>query len=153
MPTSSTPRPTGSLKTLKRPGSFCGGRRALWQGDRIVQTDLAATLEAIAKNGPDAFYRGPVAAAVEKASRAHGGILTARDFAGYTAIEGSPLNCTYRGYVLLSAPPPSSGGVAIWEILTILEGYDIEGSGFRSARSIHLMVEAMPALFATATPY
>ncbi|MFI4986325.1 MAG: gamma-glutamyltransferase [Alphaproteobacteria bacterium] len=112
-------------------------------GDRLVQADLAATLQAIAERGADAFYKGDVAQAVEAASKANGGILTAEDFAHYTVTEGPPLGCSYRGYVLLSAPPPSSGGVTICEILNILEGYDMRGLGFRSARSVHLMVEAM----------
>jgi len=112
-------------------------------GDRLVQTDLAATLQAISQQGADAFYRGPVAAAVEKASQEHGGILTAADFAGYTVTETAPLTCSYRGYRLLSAPPPSSGGATTCEILNILEGYDVTVLGFRSAPSVHLMVEAM----------
>jgi gamma-glutamyltranspeptidase/glutathione hydrolase len=121
-----------------RPG---GGR---WEpGDRLVQQDLAATLELIARHGPDGFYKGPIAAAVEAASKNNGGVLTARDFAAYTVTETEPLTCSYRGYVVVSAPPPSSGGAAICEILNILEGYDIAGAGFRSARSVRWMVEAM----------
>ena len=112
-------------------------------GDRLVQKDLGATLEAIAKEGPGAFYQGPIAAEVEQASRAGGGILTARDFAGYTATEGAPLTCTYRGYVLISAPPPSSGGTTICEILNILEGYELKRIGFRSPHAIELMIAAM----------
>jgi gamma-glutamyltranspeptidase/glutathione hydrolase len=112
-------------------------------GDQLVQTELAATLELIALQGPDAFYKGPVAAAVEKASNENGGILTARDLAAYAVTEAAPLTCSYRGYVLVSAPPPSSGGTTICEILNVLEGYDIKASGFRSADSVRLMVEAM----------
>ena len=112
-------------------------------GDRHVQKELAATLELISLQGPDAFYKGPVAMAIEAASKANGGILTAKDFAAYTATEGKPLTCTYRGYVLVSSPPPSSGGTTICEILNILEGYDMKARGFHSARSVHLMVEAM----------
>ena len=112
-------------------------------GDRFVQTDLAATLAAIARHGSDTFYRGSVAAAVEKASRAEGGILSARDFADYTATEGPPLSCTYRGYTLISAPPPSSGGTTICEILNILEAYDLKRMGFHKPRPIELMVAAM----------
>ncbi|HEV2099841.1 MAG TPA: gamma-glutamyltransferase [Stellaceae bacterium] len=112
-------------------------------GDRLVQKDLAATLEAIAQKGPDAFYKGPVAAAVGRASRANGGILTARDFADYTVTEGPPLTCSYRSYTIVSAPPPSSGGVTICEILNILEGYDMKALGIHSARSTQLMLEAM----------
>ena len=112
-------------------------------GDRIVQTELAATLESIAQQGPEGFYKGPIPAAVEKASSAKGGILTARDFADYTVTETSPLTCSYRGYRIVSAPPPSSGGTTICEILNILEGYDLKALGFRSAPSVHLQVEAM----------
>ena len=112
-------------------------------GDRLVQTDLAATLELIAQQGPDAFYKGPVAAAVERASSENGGILTAHDFAAYTVTEVVPLSCSYRGYLLVSAPPPSSGGATVCEILDVLEGYDIAALGFRSAHSVRLLVEAM----------
>ena len=73
----------------------------------------------------------------------NGGVLTARDFADYTVTESKPLTCSYRGYVIVSAPPPSSGGATICEILNILEGYDIAGVGFRSAGSVRWMVEAM----------
>jgi gamma-glutamyltranspeptidase/glutathione hydrolase len=112
-------------------------------GDRLVQGDLAATLALISEQGPEAFYKGPVAAAVDRASRENGGILAAGDFAAYTVTETAPVTCTYRGYLLVSAPPPSSGGTTMCEILNILEGYDIAKSGFRSAKSVHLMVEAM----------
>lgn len=128
----------GAAKIFLRPD---GGH--LEPGDRLVQSDLATTLELISQQGPDAFYKGPVAAAVEKASRENGGILAASDFAAYTVTETAPLTCTYRGYLLVSAPPPSSGGTTMCEIVNILEGYDIARSGFRSVKSVHLMVEAM----------
>ena len=112
-------------------------------GDRLVQNDLAATLEGIARGGPDAFYKGPIAAAVATASAANGGILTAMDFANYRVTEGPPLTCSYRGHRILSAPPPSSGGTTLCEILNILEGYDLKALGFRSAPSVRLLVEAM----------
>ena len=131
-------RDPGAAKIFLRPD---GSR--LEPGDRLVQSDLAATLELISQRGPEAFYKGPVAAAVEKASRENGGILTAGDFAAYTVTETAPVTCTYRGYLLVSAPPPSSGGTTMCEILNILEGDDIAASGFRSAKSVHLMVEAM----------
>jgi gamma-glutamyltranspeptidase/glutathione hydrolase len=128
----------GAAKNFLRPdGSH------LEPGDRLVQSDLAATLELISQQGPEAFYKGPVAAAVEKGSRENGGILAAGDFAAYTVTETAPLTCSYRGYLLVSAPPPSSGGTTTCEILNILEGYDIAASGFRSAKSVQLMVEAM----------
>ncbi len=117
--------------------------KALIPGDKHIQSDLAQTLIEIAAGGPDAFYKGRVAAQVEKASRERGGILTAQDFADYKVTESTPIQCSYRGYGILSAPPPSSGGVTICEILNILEGYDIKALGFRSAQSVHLIVEAM----------
>lgn len=116
---------------------------ALRPGDRLVQSDLANVLQQISEGGPDAFYRGPVARAVAAASRAQGGILTEQDFANYTVTEQPPLACSYRGSEILSAPPPSSGGVTLCEILNILEGYDMKALGFHSARAVHLMVEAM----------
>ena len=112
-------------------------------GDRLVQHDLAATLELVSEQGPAAFYKGPIAAAVAKASRENGRILAAEDFAAYTVTEAAPLGCSYRGYHIVSPPPPSSGGATMCEILNILEGYEVGRSGFRSARSVHLMVEAM----------
>jgi gamma-glutamyltranspeptidase/glutathione hydrolase len=128
----------GAAKIFLRPD---GSR--LEPGDRLVQSDLATTLELISQKGPEAFYKGPVAAAVEKASRENGGVLSAGDFAAYTVTETAPVTCTYRGYLLVSAPPPSSGGTTMCEIFNILEGDDIAASGFRSAKSVHLMVEAM----------
>ncbi len=112
-------------------------------GDRFVQPQLAATLDLIAHRGPDAFYRGPIAQAIVKASVAHHGVLTMRDFADYTTTESAPVSCTYRGYKLYSAPPPSSGGTTMCEILNVLEGYDLRAMGFHSAASVHVMAEAM----------
>jgi gamma-glutamyltranspeptidase/glutathione hydrolase len=120
---------------------------ALAAGDRLVQSDLAATLQAIADHGPDAFYKGAIPRAVETASTAGGGILTAADFAAYRVGEGAPLSCSYRGYLVLSAPPPSSGGMTICETLNILEGYDLRGMGFHAAEAVHDMVEALRLAF------
>ena len=122
-------------------------RPDLHAGDRLVQTDLAATLQAIADRGPDAFYKGRIPAAVEAASRAGGGILTAADFAAYRVTETAPLSCTYRGFLVLSAPPPSSGGVTLCETLNILEGYDLRSLGWGSAGAVHLTVEAFRRAF------
>jgi len=112
-------------------------------GHRLVQKELAATLRLISETGPDAFYKGPIAEAVVAASRANGGILSIADFADYSVAEVAPVRCTYRGYEIVSAPPPSSGGTTICEILNILEGYPLGDFGFHSAASIHAMVEAM----------
>lgn len=119
----------------------------LQPGDRLLQPALADTLSAVARDGPDAFYRGALPAKIEAASRAGGGILTASDFAAYTVTETAPLRCTYRGYTFLSAPPPSSGGTTKCEILNILSGYDMQALGFHSAASVHAMTEAMRHAF------
>lgn len=115
----------------------------LQPGDKLIQTDLANTLEAISKRGPDAFYKGKIPAAVEAASKKGGGIITAADFANYKVTETAPVTCSYRGYKFVSAPPPSSGGVTLCETLNILEGYDLKSMGFNSAASIHTLTEAM----------
>jgi len=112
-------------------------------GETLIHSDLAQTLEAIATAGPDAFYKRALPKTIEEASRANGGILTAEDFAAYRVSEMEPVRCTYRGYAVVSAPPPSSGGVTLCEILNILEGYDLKALGFHSAQSIHLITEAM----------
>lgn len=119
----------------------------LQPGDRLVQKDLARTLEAIAKRGPDAFYHGKIPQVVEAAAKLGGGLLTAADFADYAISESKPVSCEYRGYVFLSAPPPSSGGTTMCQILNTLEGYDLKSMGFNSAATIHVMVEAMRHAF------
>lgn len=126
---------------LRRDGS------ALQPGDRLVQKDLARTLQAIARHGPAAFYRGAIPKAVEQASRRGGGVLTAADFAAYQISEAAPVSCTYRGYVFVSAPPPSSGGTTMCQILNTLEGFDLKALGFNSAATIHVMSEAMRHAF------
>ncbi|GAA3880704.1 gamma-glutamyltransferase [Gibbsiella dentisursi] len=129
--------PEASRIFLRKDGS------ALQPGDRLVQTDLAHTLEAIAKAGPDAFYHGKIPQAVEAAAKKGGGVLTAADFANYKVTETAPITCSYRGYKFVSSPPPSSGGVALCETLNILEGYNLQSMGFNSAATIHTMAEAM----------
>jgi gamma-glutamyltranspeptidase/glutathione hydrolase len=116
-------------------------------GERFFQPDLAATLNGIIDNGPDWFYRGPIATAVAKAMAAHGGLVTGADLAGYAAIERQPLECAYRGYQIVSAPPPSSGGTTLCEILNVLSGWDVGAAGFGSPRALHLSVEAMRHAF------
>ncbi|KVN62583.1 gamma-glutamyltransferase [Burkholderia stagnalis] len=115
----------------------------LQPGDRLVQKDLARTLERIAQQGPDAFYHGEIPKIVEAAAKRSGGVIAASDFASYRAEDVAPLKCTYRGYEFVSAPPPSSGGVTMCETLNVLEGYDLRKLGYHSAASIHAMTEAM----------
>ncbi len=112
-------------------------------GDRLVQPDLAASLAAISEKGSDAFYKGAIADAIVKASSAKGGILAKADFEQYAVRELKPVSCTYRGYEIISSPPPSSGGVIICEILNVLEGYPLSYLGAGSAETVHVMVEAM----------
>jgi gamma-glutamyltranspeptidase/glutathione hydrolase len=126
---------------LRRDGS------ALQPGDRLVQKDLAKTLADISKRGPGAFYKGRIPEAVERAAKMNGAIITAADFANYTIRETKPISCDYRGYIFLSAPPPSSGGTTMCQILNTLEGYDLKSMGFNSAATVHVMAEAMRHAF------
>jgi len=112
-------------------------------GERLVQKDLAQTLQRISQFGAAGFYKGPVAAALLASSRAGKGILTQADLDQYSARELKPVECNYRGYGIVSAPPPSSGGVIICEILNILEGYPMRELGYRSAQGVHYQIEAM----------
>ncbi|MER8568709.1 gamma-glutamyltransferase [Mesorhizobium sp. M0924] len=112
-------------------------------GERLLQRDLAASLAAISEKGADAFYKGAIAGAIVKASGARGGILAKADFEQYKVRELQPVSCTYRGYEIVSSPPPSSGGVIICEILNVLEGYPLSYLGAGSAETVHVMVEAM----------
>lgn len=112
-------------------------------GEKLVQPDLAAVLQSISEKGPDAFYKGAPAEAIVKASQAKGGILAKEDFEQYKVRELKPIECNYRGYDIISSPPPSSGGVIICEILNVLEGYPLSYLGYGSAEAVHIMVEAM----------
>ncbi|WP_416064660.1 gamma-glutamyltransferase [Rhizobium sp. ZK1] len=112
-------------------------------GEKLVQPDLAAVLQSISEKGPDAFYKGAPADAIVKASQAKGGILAKEDFEHYRVRELKPIECNYRGYDIISSPPPSSGGVIICEILNVLEGYPLSYLGYGSAEAVHIMVEAM----------
>ncbi|CAM5791148.1 gamma-glutamyltransferase [Rhizobacter fulvus] len=112
-------------------------------GQKFVQKDLAQTLKAISDQGEAGFYKGPVGAAIVASSQAGKGIITQADLDQYKTRELKPVECNYRGYGVVSAPPPSSGGVVICEILNILEGYPLKELGFRSAQSVHYQIEAM----------
>ncbi len=117
-------------------------------GDRLVQHDLANTLDAIAKRGPDAFYRGEIAEKIASAVRAAGGVMTAEDLAQYKAEVLEAVRGSYRGYDILSMPPPSSGGALLVQLLNILEGYDLGKAGPNAPETLHLMVEAMKRAYA-----
>ncbi|HEY9066111.1 MAG TPA: gamma-glutamyltransferase [Burkholderiaceae bacterium] len=112
-------------------------------GGKLVQKDLAATLKLISDKGEDGFYKGAVGAAIVASSKEGKGIITQADLDQYKTREMKPVECDYRGYHVISAPPPSSGGVIICEILNVLEGYPLKELGFRSAQSVHYQIEAM----------
>lgn len=115
-----------------------------WQsGDKIVLKDLGKTLRAIATDGPDAFYKGWIADLIEADMKANGGIITKKDLAEYQAAVRQPVKGNYKGYEIISMPPPSSGGVALIEMLNILENFDLKKNGRYSPQNIHLMIEAM----------
>ncbi len=112
-------------------------------GQKLVQHDLAQTLQLVSDKGVDGFYRGPVGSAIVASLRAGKGIITQADFDQYQTRELKPVECSYRGYGIVSAPPPSSGGVALCEMLNILEGLPLKDMGYRSAQAVHYQIEAM----------
>ena len=122
---------------------FLAGNQPLEAGARLVQKDLARTLRNISRAGNAGFYQGETAAALLAASRAGKGILTQADFDAYRTRELAPLECDYRGFHVVAAPPPSSGGIALCEMLNVLEGYPLRDYGFGSARAVHVEIEAM----------
>ncbi len=121
---------------------------ALAPGEILRQSDLAATLEAIAQRGPRAFYEGAIAGKLVAAVQAAGGIMTREDLKNYSPIVRRPVRGRYRGYDIVSMPPSSSGGVVLIESLNILEGYKLGELGAASALRLHLMVEAMKRAYA-----
>lgn len=120
---------------------------ALQPGDLLRQPDLAASLQVIAKEGAKGFYQGKLADAVVAASGGAGGLLQKADFEQYRAVMRDPIHCNYRGYQISTAPPPSSGGIGVCEMLNVIEPFDMAGFGFHSAQSAHVMVEAMRSTF------
>jgi gamma-glutamyltranspeptidase/glutathione hydrolase len=117
-------------------------------GDHIELDDLAATLETIAAHGSAGFYSGPVAQKIVETINADGGRMTIEDFARYHAVERQPVSGNYRGYTVVSMPPPSSGGAHIIEILNILEGFPLAAQGLNSAASLHELAEAEKLAYA-----
>jgi gamma-glutamyltranspeptidase/glutathione hydrolase len=126
---------------------FLDGGQPLQEGDRLIQPDLADTLQAIANGGPRAFYSGRIAKQIADAVDRAGGIMTEGDLAHYKAVERPVVRGSYRGYDIVSMPPPSSGGVALIEMLNILEGYNLAKLG-RNAQSLHYVIEAMKRAYA-----
>lgn len=127
---------------------FVKDGRILQSGDRLVQNGLANTLEIIAKQGPDGFYRGDLAAKIAASVRGAGGVMTVEDLANYRTEIRDVIRGNYRGYDILSMPPPSSGGGLLIQILNVLEGYDLAKLGLNSPDAVHLMAEAMKRAYA-----
>ena len=127
---------------------FLNNGQPFLAGQRLVQRDLAGTLRLIREGGVDGFYRGKTAAAIVRSSQSNGGIIDQADLENYRTREFAPVECDYRGYHVISAPPPSSGGTALCEMLNILEGYPLRELGWGSAESLHYEIEAMRHAFA-----
>ena len=129
--------PASERKFIKADGSFYE------LGETWVQPDLAHTLELIRDNGADGFYRGENAERLASFMADIGGLITEEDLAAYAAREREPIRGTYRGYEIVSMPPPSSGGVGIVQMLNILEGFDLAEMGHNSADYLHVLTETM----------
>ena len=129
--------PASERKFIKADGSFYE------LGETWVQPDLAHTLELIRDNGADGFYRGENAERLASFMTDIGGLITEEDLAAYAAREREPIRGTYRGYEIVSMPPPSSGGVGIVQMLNILEGFDLADMGHNSADYLHVLTETM----------
>jgi gamma-glutamyltranspeptidase/glutathione hydrolase len=112
-------------------------------GELWRQPDLARTLGRIRDEGRDGFYRGETARLLAEEMARNGGMITEEDLARYQAVEREPIRGTYRGYEIISMPPPSSGGVALVQMLNVLEGFDVVGSGHNSPEYVQLLVEVM----------
>ena len=125
----------------------------LREGDTLIQPDLAATLTAISAQGPRGFYEGPVAEKLAAGIRDAGGIMTTDDLKSYRPVIRAPVRGSYRGYDIVSMPPPSSGGVVLLETLNILEGFPMPDMKQGSAPSLHVMIEAMKRAYADRARY
>ena len=122
-------------------------------GDLLVQKDLAKSLRLIAKQGAKAFYQGEIATKIAKEMQSHGGTMTLEDLKAYKVVERQPIIGDYRGYKVVTMPPPSSGGVHLIEILNMLEHYPIKEDGVNSAKNIHHMAESMKLAYADRSEY
>ncbi len=134
--------PASAKKFLKEDGE------PYQPGEIWRQPGLARTLQRILAEGRDGFYRGETARLLAADMKRNGGLITEEDLAGYEAVERKPIHGTYRGYDIYGMPPPSSGGIAVVEMLNILEGFDLKEAGFGSARYLHLLAETMRRGFA-----
>lgn len=132
---------------------FFKGERPLVAGEPLVQKDLAKSLRLVAQRGAAGFYDGPIAEAIEAEMKRHGGLVTRQDLKAYKVVEREPVRGDYRGYQVVSMPPPSSGGAHIVQILNMLERWPLKDYGHNSAQTIHLMAEAMKLAYADRSEY
>ena len=127
---------------------FSRGGTPYEAGDILKQPELALTLERVALKFSKGFYQGETAELIVREMRANGGLITLEDLKGYTVYRRAPLVGTYRGYDVLTVPPPSSGGTVLLQSLNVLEGYDVPAMGFGSSKHLHLFAEALRRAFA-----
>lgn len=127
--------------------------RPLLAGELLVQHDLAHSLRLIARQGADAFYRGPIGTLIAAEMVRHGGLITTQALASYRTVERPPIVGTYRGYRIVTMPPPSSGGVHLTQILNMMESWPVAEWGAGSAQTIHHMAEAMKLAYADRSKY
>ncbi len=118
------------------------------EGEPIRQPQLAATIKAIAQQGGEVFYRGWIAEAIVDMVQKEGGVMTLDDLKNYKAVWREPLIGSYRGRTVITMPPPSSGGVALLQMLNVVEGYKFDGFKHNSAPYLHLLAESMKHAFA-----
>ncbi len=127
---------------------FLPGGAPLRAGHRVVQPEYAEALRAIARDGPGALYGGALGDALADAMSRTGGLVRREDLDTYRVIEREPILGTYRGFEILGPPPPASSGVHVVQMLNLLEGFDMRGTGFGSADTLHVLAEAMKIAFA-----
>ncbi|HEX5044829.1 MAG TPA: gamma-glutamyltransferase [Candidatus Polarisedimenticolaceae bacterium] len=138
-------------KLLRDPAAsavFAPAGTPLRAGERLVQPDLARTLRALSRQGPAALTSGPIAASIVESARARGGVLTLEDLAGYRPVLREPLVSTYRGLKVTTFPPPSAGGIAVLQVLAMLERFDLAASGPGASLTLHRLAEAERRAFA-----
>lgn len=123
------------------------------EGETFRQPELATTLARLQRHGPREFYEGETAHLIASEMKKHGGLLTMDDLRRYTVNEREPLRGTYRGHEIITMPPPSAGGVALLEMLNILEGFDLAGFGQSSSGKYHLLAETMRRAYADRATY
>ncbi len=147
----------GKEVLLSHPNSraifFKSDDKPFQKGERLIQRNLAHSLELIASKGPQVFYKGWIANQIVKEMSENGGLITKADLAAYKAIERQPISGSYRGYQIFSMPPPSSGGIHIVQILNILENFDLAKMGFGSADAIQVIAEAEKYAYADRSKY